>query len=307
MTFSIEQVVLLKLLNGLGTSFSTYMTILNEQGRRDKSFPKLDELLKNHEDEKSRLMQDAVGIANVISKAQKFDQSIRLSDAEMKNLCLHCGKWHEGECRFIKTRCNKCNEIRHISRICRSTPKEEKNEQKKKAICILTGADKTAAVKQFPLTVNSFNAISQPRSTYLYLDSTTTDHSIFNKDLFMNGIYKEAPSYLDTRSKEWILSEVVLSVLVPLPNRNGCRTELIFTQVRYSFALGFHLIGIRRLGKKCIGTRLQAYSQPSDQIYREKILRFADSIDQQYHIRTLREDESQILVTRNYKSDLYLI
>ncbi len=92
MTLSIEQVVLLKLLNGLGASFSTYLIILNEQARSDKSFPKLDELQKNLEDEESRVRQDEVAIANVISKAKKIDQSTILSEAETKKLCLHCGK-----------------------------------------------------------------------------------------------------------------------------------------------------------------------------------------------------------------------
>ena len=307
MTLSIEQVVLLKLLNGLGASFSTYLTILNEQARRDKSFPKLDELLKNLEDEESRVRQDAVAIANVISKAKKVDQSTKLSEAENKELCLHCGKWHRGECRFIKAKCNTCNEIGHISRVCKSTPKEENNEQKERMICVLTRADKTASIKPLHPTVNSLNAKLQPRSTNLLLDSGTTDHSICNKDLFMRGTYKEEPSYLETGSGERILSEGVGSILVPLQNGNGCQTDLVLTQVRYSSELRFNLISTRRLGKNGIETRLRAYGQPSELIYREKILGFADSIDQQYHIRTIRVDKSQTFVTSSYKSDSYLI
>lgn len=53
MNLSIKQVVFLKLLNGLETSFLTYLTILNKQARKDKSFSKPDELLKNFEDEES--------------------------------------------------------------------------------------------------------------------------------------------------------------------------------------------------------------------------------------------------------------
>ncbi len=92
MTLSIEQVVLLKLLNRLEASFLTYLIILNDQARRDKSFPKLYELLKNLEDEESRVRQDAVAIAYVISKAKKVDQSTKSSEAETKKLCLHYGK-----------------------------------------------------------------------------------------------------------------------------------------------------------------------------------------------------------------------
>lgn len=92
MTFSIEQVIFLKLLNKLRTFFSTYLTIFNKQARRDKLFPKLDKLLKNLEKEESWVRQDTVAIANVISKAKKIDQSTKLSGAKKKELCLHCEK-----------------------------------------------------------------------------------------------------------------------------------------------------------------------------------------------------------------------
>ena len=90
MTLSIKQVVLLKLLNGLESSFSTYWTILNEQARRNKSFLKLDELLKNLEDEESCIRQESVTVSNFISKAKKVNQQA-VSDIDKKK-CLSCGK-----------------------------------------------------------------------------------------------------------------------------------------------------------------------------------------------------------------------
>ena len=174
-------------------------------------------------------------------------------------------------------------------------------------IYILTRANKTASVKPFSPTVNSSNVISQPRLTDLLLDSGTTNNSICNKVLFMMGTYKKEASYLKTRSRERILSEGFGSVLVLLQNGNRCQTDFALTKVWYFYALQFNLISTRCLGKNGIETRLQAYGQLSELIYREKILGFADSIDQQYHIRTLREDKSQIFVTSNYVSDWYLI
>lgn len=172
---------------------------------------------------------------------------------------------------------------------------------------ILTGADKTVPVKPLPPIVNSLNASLQPQSTDLFLDSGTTDHSICNKDLFIRRTYKEKPSYLKTGSGERILSEGIGSVLVPLQNENGCQIDLVLTQVWYSSTLRFNLISTRRFGKNGIEIRLQAYGQPSELIYKEKILGFADSIDQQYHIRTLGKDKGQTFVTSNYKLDLSLI
>lgn len=56
-------------------------------------------------------------------------------------------------------------------------------------VYILTGTNKTASVRPFSLIVNSLNAISQPGSTDLLLNSKVTDYSIYNKDLFMKETY----------------------------------------------------------------------------------------------------------------------
>lgn len=46
MSFKVKQLVFLKLINRLGVFFSIYLTILNEQVRKNKSFSKLEELPK---------------------------------------------------------------------------------------------------------------------------------------------------------------------------------------------------------------------------------------------------------------------
>ena len=68
-SITVDQIIVLKLLNGMGASFSTYLTILNEQARREDKFPGLDNLLKNLKDEEFRMRQDPV-TANVL-KAKK--------------------------------------------------------------------------------------------------------------------------------------------------------------------------------------------------------------------------------------------
>ena len=123
----------------------------------------------------------------------------------------------------------------------------------------------------------------------------------------MKGTYKEEASYLETGLGERILSEGIRSVLVPLQNKNGCQTNLILTQVWYSSALRFNLISTRCFGKHGIETRLRAHGQSLELIYKEKILGFADFVDQQYHIRTFGIDKNQTFVTSSYKSDSYLI
>ena len=202
MNLSIEQIVLVKLLNGLKVFFLTYLTILNEQTKRNKLFPKLDKLLKNLEDEESWAKQDAVAVANIFLNVKKFKQSTKLLEAKKKEPSLYCKKCHGGECRFIKAKYNIRNKIGYISHFYKSILKEKKNKQKEMMIYILTGADKITSVKPLHPTINSFNTSLQPWSTNLFFNSGTIAHSIYNKNLFIRGTYKEKPSYFETKSGE---------------------------------------------------------------------------------------------------------
>ncbi|MCJ1266468.1 hypothetical protein MMC22_006353 [Lobaria immixta] len=64
-SLTVEQIIILKLLKILGSTFITYLTILNKQVRREDKFLGLDGLLKNLEDEEARMHQDPTVTANV--------------------------------------------------------------------------------------------------------------------------------------------------------------------------------------------------------------------------------------------------
>ncbi len=68
MALTVEQIIILKLLNGLGSFFSTYLTILNKQARKDEKFSKLDNFLKNLEDKKAQMRQDSIAVAHLVFK-----------------------------------------------------------------------------------------------------------------------------------------------------------------------------------------------------------------------------------------------
>lgn len=163
-SLSVEQVVVLKLLNGLGSSFSTYLTILNEQARRDDKFPSLDGLLKNLEDEESRMRQDPTATANVL-KAKKSEEG-------KPNKCQRCGNKHPGKCRHANATCNGCGKKGHLEAVCRSKDKDSKETSKpqNEIICMTKH-------------LGSQNLYD------LLLDSGVTAHIICNKDLFQNGTF----------------------------------------------------------------------------------------------------------------------
>lgn len=47
----------------------------------------------------------------------------------------------------------------------------------------------------------------------------------------MKEIYKKKLSYFETKSKKWILSKEIRSILVSLQNGTGCPTNFVLTQV----------------------------------------------------------------------------
>ena len=212
MALIVEQIVILKLLNGLSSFFSTYLTILNKQARRDKKFPKLDDLLKNLEDEEARMRQDSIAVANLVFKNKKNQATTE--PAKEREQCYQCKKWHRGECRFAESRYYTYNEIGHISQICTNslTSTKEKMETRRTIACVLTQSPITENGKV--LTINSRKAQNPTRDTFL--DFATSEHSICNKDLFIPGTYRKHRHFLETGSEEVLLSEGWGSVLASL-------------------------------------------------------------------------------------------
>ncbi len=90
MALTLEQIVILKLLNGLGSSFSTYLTILNKQARRDEMFSKLEDLRKNLEDEEARMRQDSIAVANLVFKNK--ENQATTEPAKKREQCHRWGK-----------------------------------------------------------------------------------------------------------------------------------------------------------------------------------------------------------------------
>ena len=54
---TMEEMVTIKLMNGLGSSFETYLTMLSQKARDDNKLPDLQALLSNLEDEEHRMKQ----------------------------------------------------------------------------------------------------------------------------------------------------------------------------------------------------------------------------------------------------------
>ena len=226
MALTVEHIVVLKLLNGLGSSFNTYLTILNEQARREDKFPALDDLLKNLEDEEARMRQDPVAVANMLKAKEKKNPT-----EQGKTKCKCCGYNHSGKCRHSNATCRKCSKIGHLERVCES---KEGNETSKAQIVCTIRECSGKRTQETPLICMA-NLYRGPKNSHdLLIDSGATAHIICNKDLFQEGTFRSENSCLQTGSGEVLSTEGKGSLLVSLDNGNGGVTDLILTNVLFA-------------------------------------------------------------------------
>ena len=113
--------------------FETYVTVLNEQARKDKKLSELNELLKSLKEEENR-MKGTVTVAAVRSERGEYrgrggrgysDRSNSGKDDGSGRLyCKICFQNHEEKCHHVKMKCYKCHKSGHIARNCSNNRKD---------------------------------------------------------------------------------------------------------------------------------------------------------------------------------------
>jgi alpha-ketoglutarate-dependent taurine dioxygenase len=124
---TIEQIVTLKVLNVLKSSFFIYLTVLMKSARKKNKFSNLIELFQNLTDEENR--QRAESVINLIRKGaeneskrenkknenKKNESNEENESNDKKNKCFRCDRSpHSKEkCSIVNSECTKCHKIDH--------------------------------------------------------------------------------------------------------------------------------------------------------------------------------------------------
>ncbi len=131
----------------------------------------------------------------------------------------------------------------------------------------------------------------------MFLDSGTSDHSICNKDLFIPGTYREDRHFLETGSREVLLSEGRGSVLASLDDGKENHTDITLSDVRYLSSLKYNLISTRSLWQGGIEVLLRTTENASQLLYDGEVIGLADLKDEQYILRANSHPAVQTMFT----------
>ena len=141
---SIEDAVTMKAMNGLGTAFATYITILNENARNDKNMPKIDDFFKKLEDEERRMKQ-GTSTTNTAHQVRgrggcggrgggRGGHGGSQTSGSSTPRCTLCGVNHssDDECSHKDWDCHACNKKGHWSKNCDYVTKAAKEKAARK-------------------------------------------------------------------------------------------------------------------------------------------------------------------------------
>ena len=267
-----DELFVLKLLNILGPSFETYLTILNEEARRDENLLNLNTLITRLEQEEHRMQTQEKQI-NALHRhiegrnlregregrdRSKGDRNVEderddnnSSDDESDGFCPRCYTNHRlpayKYCLDKDVICSndKCKKKSHQFKNCRQEDggihKKESSKEDK-----FDKSDKTSKTPMRHIaSVKIFiNGLMTSHCDSYILDSEATHHCSNNKALFKN--LRATHEVAKTASGEVLNIEAINNIKIPLPNGEF----LILSEAMYIPTLVVNLIVTSRLWHK---------------------------------------------------------
>jgi hypothetical protein len=269
----IEQIVTLKVLNILKSSFFIYLIVLMKSVRKENKFSFLISLFHNLADEENH--QRAENVINLTrqkeaeinrnKKRDKKNEDKKNDSNDKKNKCTRCDRvsHSKNECSTINSECFECHKIDNWKQMCRIKKKNDqfnkkssrKNDKIKDESSITE--EITLMIKRLidELSKSSFlvNAVNNHIIRKI-LDSKATDHIFCNRSFFI--IYTLKIFICETETREKFTAKNTESMQMKLIDDHNRSKLVILIEMLYSSQLQYNLISIIKLDKKKIETLL---------------------------------------------------
>jgi hypothetical protein len=308
----IEQIVTLKVLNVLKSSFFIYLIVLMKSVRKENKFSFLISLFQNLANEENR--QRAESVMNLI-KRDKIKENNQENDKQenkkngnknndsndKKNKCTKCDRvsHSKNECSTINSECFECHKIDYWKQMCWIKKKNDKSSRRDDKIEDESSITEeiTLMIKRLIDKVESFKSVKSAESsessflvnlvndhiTRKILDSITINHIFCNRSSFTSYIFKI--SICETGTKEKFTAKNIESVQMKLIDDQNRSKLVILIEMLYSSQLQYNLISIIKLDKKKMKTLLSLFIKTFKLLMKNDVIAVVKIINSQYVLR----------------------
>jgi hypothetical protein len=314
----IEQIVILKVLNILKSSFFIYLIVLMKSVRKENKFSFLTSLFQNLANEENR--QRAESVVNFIKKGAEINRNNqsrgdnkrgdkknedKKDDSNENKKCTRCGRasHSKDECSAINSECFECHKTGHWRQMCRIKKGNDQFNKKSPRRDDKIGNESsiteeiTLMVKRLIGGVGSVGSVESAeliRSSSLVnsvndhiirkiLDSKAIDHIFCNRSSFISYIFKIF--ICETGTGEKFTAEGTGSVQMKLIDGQNRSKLVILIGVLYSSQLQYNLVSIIKLVKKEVETLLSLLIKTFKLLMENDVIVVADIINNQYVLR----------------------
>jgi hypothetical protein len=306
----IEQIVTLKVLNVLKSSFFIHLIVLMKSARKENKFSFLISLFQNLANEENR--QRAENVINFIKKKAEINRNNqskednqrenkknenKKNDSNENKKCIKCDRVNhsKNECSTINSECFECHKIDHWKQMCRI---KKKNDQFKSCRRDDKIEDESSIIEEITLmikriidkieSVESVESVELIRSSFLVnsvndhiirkiLDSRTIDHIFCNRSFFIFYIFKIFTCEIETKKK--FTAKNTESIQIKLIDDQNRSKLMILIEMLYSFQLQYNLISIIKLAKKKVETLLNLLIKTFKLLMNDDVIAVIDIIN----------------------------
>jgi hypothetical protein len=302
----IEQIVTLKVLNVLKSSFFIYLIVLMKSIRKENKFSFLINLFQNLANEENR--QRVESVINFIKKEAEIKNNKRRNkknknkkndnydnndenDSNDDKKCIRCDRvsYSKNECSTFNSECFECHKIDHWKQMCRI---KKRNDQFKSSCRNDKIENESFITEEITLIIKRL--IDETESSFLVnlvndhitrkiLDSEIIDHIFCNRFAFISYILKIFICETNTRKK--FTAKNIESIQMKLIDDQNRSKLVILIEMLYSSQLQYNLISIIKLVKKRIETLLSLLIKTSKLLMNDDLIAVIDIINNQYVLR----------------------
>ncbi len=290
---TIEEYVMIKIINFMSNEFDTYVTVLNESVRKKKALSELDKLLQSLKKKKNR-MKSTITLAAMHSEREEhrdwdregredFDRFSfwKNNDSSTESYCNVCFYNHEKrQCHHDRMKCYECHKTEHVRRNCsklRSSTSQSQDERKQ-------------IINMIRNTIAQVSSIENTKFVDWILNFECTTHICNNRFRFIDSTYKQ-----HIKTVQIIIDQIVMfcdkeSVEI---NLAVIEMKLLLKEVIHVLEMKHNYMSMNALSKRKLDVFFH-HVQPRLMID-NNVMEYIDKLIDCYELYDIQEEEQKVM------------